>query len=268
MAPELTIITVSYNSADAISQCQANLIRSHNGPYLIVDNASPDKSAERLEREFPTARILEQQQNRGYGSAANTGLRLTTTPYALLINPDIIVNTQETCVLLNLARQDPDETVIWAPATEKSNFDPGASMRPADCVSGCAMLFHMDRLRSLGFFDENIFLYYEETDLCLRAAKHGLAIKLCPQVFFDHLGNQSSSSNHSTELRKSWHFGWSHAYFHQKHTPRTAFFRTASYWMRYKRKAMFSRNQVDRELYEARASGVAAAFKGLSSNSH
>src|SRR5262245_59251100 len=58
---------------------------------VVVDNASGDDVADRLRREVPSARVLEEASNRGFGAACNRGARETSRPYILLLNSDAFV---------------------------------------------------------------------------------------------------------------------------------------------------------------------------------
>ena len=70
----------------------------------------------------------------------------------------------------------------------------------------------MEKLRNIGFFDENIFLFSEEDDLCDRTLEAGYGIRFCPDVYFEHLVGQACASNPKIEYMKWWHFGWSTCY--------------------------------------------------------
>ena len=55
-------------------------------------------------------------------------------------------------------------------------------------ITGCALLFNMNSLKKIGYFDENIFLYYEEHDLYFRCLKAGLDIYLIDEAKIIHEG--------------------------------------------------------------------------------
>ncbi|MBI9020708.1 MAG: glycosyltransferase family 2 protein [Verrucomicrobia bacterium] len=216
MNSDLTVIIISFNSAEIITRCQSELLTSEKYPILIIDNASPDESAARLGAKFPSVEIVRLEKNRGYGRAANAGLCLTTTPYALLLNPDLTVTTNEIDALLRHTKTSTENTAVWGPATREQDFTAGPPQN-VSWVSGSAMLFDVKKIKDLGLFDENIFLFSEETDLCQRAINAGHSIQFCPDVFFDHLLGQSSSPTPEIDYMKWWHFGWSQCYRMTKH---------------------------------------------------
>ncbi|MFA7172427.1 MAG: glycosyltransferase family 2 protein [Kiritimatiellia bacterium] len=258
---QLTIIIVSYNSQEVINRCLSPLLNDQAFRFIIVDNASTDNSAERLRLRFPHADILTLPANIGYGRAANVGLHKTTTPYALLLNPDLITTTAEIQKLLGHALQGSANTAIWGPATKKSDCtdEPPKSVEK---ISGSAMLFDMAKLNSIGYFDKNIFLFFEENDLCKRAISSGHSIQLCGDIFFDHLLGQGSSPNPAIEYMKSWHYGWSRCYYFNKHEASIVKRRPKRQYAQYHRKALFALNSAKRLKYSAQAAGAKAFLLG------
>ena len=72
-----------------------------------------------------------------------------------------------------------------------------------DWVIGCAMLFNIEKMHKVGFFDKNIFLYGEENELCYRTIKSGGKIYYINNIEYKHLGTKSSpSTNNYIFLRK------------------------------------------------------------------
>tara|TARA_B110001469_G_scaffold66867_1_gene63850 strand:- start:4476 stop:5309 length:834 start_codon:yes stop_codon:yes gene_type:complete len=258
---QLTIITVSYNSQKILTQCLAPLIESGKYPVIIIDNASPDDSESVLKHRFPRAKTIALKQNIGYGRAANVGLEMVETPYALLINPDLKAGVEDIQQLLNHALTDSSQTAIWGPASEKKD-NTGASPQAVKWISGCAMLFEMDKLRKIGLFDENIFLFFEETDLCERAQAMGFTVKQCNDVYFEHLLGQASTPSPTIEQLKNWHFGWSSAYFHAKHKLLSKKTNPTRRLFTYRRKSIFNLNSTSRIKYKNRANGIRAFLNG------
>ena len=70
------------------------------------------------------------------------------------------------------------------------------------------------------FFDENIFLYLENDDICLRARKNNQKIYIVKNSLIDHLGASSSSIKILMNLiyLRNWHWMWSKFYFNKKHS--------------------------------------------------
>jgi len=96
---DLGIVIVNYNTRNLLRACLRSVYASQGDftyKVCVVDNASPDGSAEMVAAEFPQARLIANTENVGYPSANNQGLRafgftnqLTNQPiFALLLNAD------------------------------------------------------------------------------------------------------------------------------------------------------------------------------------
>ncbi len=261
MVSDLTIISVSYNSASIFLSDWKSFLDTTRFKIVIVDNASFDDSAQILSRSFPKHHIIKSESNLGYGRAANEGLQRCRSRFALLLNPDLKVSEELVTQLLSTAMEDEDNTAIWAPVLKR---DAVTSSRPVstEAVSGAAMLFDLGKMEHVGFFDENIFLYSEETDLCYRTRQKGYLIKLCPELFIDHLGNRSSGGNHSLIFMKSYHFGWSRCYYLDKYSLYSNKYNPRRMYRNYRLKTYISLSSENRLRYKGQAAGVKAFMDG------
>jgi GT2 family glycosyltransferase len=88
---DLTVIVVSYNSADFLPGC-LEAVRRHTRrlayEVVVVDNASADGSAELARRTWPDARLIVNPDNRGFARAVNQGFGVASGRHLLLLNPD------------------------------------------------------------------------------------------------------------------------------------------------------------------------------------
>ena len=113
-------------------------------------------------------------------------------------------------------------------------------------------------MQEVGFFDENIFLYFEETDLCKRTIESGFLIKLCGHIYFDHkIGAASTPSDHIESL-KTWHYGWSKSYYYSKH-----YDKPKKQHLRYNLKRFTATSKIKREKYRHLANGSKAFLAGI-----
>jgi len=257
----LTLIVVSYNSSPIISRCLHEVITSKKFPVLLIDNASPDGSAATLSETFPEANVVAMNRNIGYGRAANVGLHKTKTPYALLLNPDLTATVDEIKKLLAHTQNDRGNTAIWSPATHRKNLT-GKPPKNVKWVSGSAMLFDVEKIKKVGLFDENIFLFSEETDLCERTLEAGYEINFCGDVFFDHLAGQASPFDPQIEYMKWWHFGWSQCYRMTKHNRCTRFRNPHRKHLSYRLHTLFAVSLAQRKKWRAKADGAQAFVRG------
>lgn len=212
----LTVIIVSYNSYGSLVKCMDEWLKTPNCRVLIVDNASTDDTVAQLAARYANIEILPQAHNLGYGRGANVGLNQVNTRYALLLNPDMRVDAAGIHALHARATTTDTHWAILAPAvTEKDRLNAGIVER--EWLIGAAMLFDMTALAAVGQFDEQIFLFSEETDLCRRLRAAGWLLLLDSGLYWQHLLQQSSTPSPRIEHLKHWHKGWSRMYYRRKH---------------------------------------------------
>ncbi|CBL46026.1 Hypothetical protein HDN1F_24430 [gamma proteobacterium HdN1] len=257
----LTIVIVSYKSAEVLLKCQRELLSKGRYPVIVVDNASPDHSADRIAEAFPQVAVERLPRNIGYGGGANAGIRLAKTPYVLLLNPDLEATAEEIDALLAIAQNAGNEAAIYAPATRRKD-QRDAPPQPAEWVLGAAMLFNVEAMREVGWFDEQYFLFYEEKDLCLRTLKAGKRILYCPSLCFPHLKGKSSPDSAAIDHLKQWHVGWSSQRYFQKHGLATGKRRPWRMLLQYGFRALTASSAEKRRKYRARVEGVWAFMQG------
>ena len=87
-ASRVTIVTVTYNSADVLGDCLASIdLHGGDGRAIVVDNASTDSSAE-VARAASFVTVIRAEENEGFSKANNRALRMIETEFALILNPD------------------------------------------------------------------------------------------------------------------------------------------------------------------------------------
>lgn len=230
---DVTLIVVTYNSAHcitALAECIADMPN-----VSFVDNGSSDGSAEKIAQTIPSARLLKNPSNHGFGAANNRVLYDCPTRYALLLNPDCLLAASAVDTLLAYAQAYPDAAIIAPHLYRRNNalelsyrwpvthWISGGPAAEAPCcvgfVSGAAMLLNMTVMREIGFFDENFFLYYEDEDLCQRVFEAGKEIIVVPQAEITHLarGSVKGSSPLRAEFIRGFHHAQSKLIFEGKH---------------------------------------------------
>lgn len=229
---DVTVVIVNYNSAHVIESCLAKL--EDAAATIIVDNASTDDSLARAEAVCPHVTIIRNLENLGYGCAVNQGFSQVETPYALIINPDAELDAEAVSKLVEGMTQY-SNAAITAPYL----FSPArglelAGMGPHDnnqgpfsvvpegpfstwFITGAVWLCRMSAWRDVGGFDENIFLYGEDRDLCRRATDKGYTLIYIPASEGIHLVSQATKPTRRIRWRKEWNIVWSHLYLTKKY---------------------------------------------------
>jgi N-acetylglucosaminyl-diphospho-decaprenol L-rhamnosyltransferase len=226
-AREVSVIIVSYNTRELLRECiESILCEQGNGitvEVIVVDNASADGSAAMVAERFPQARLIANPDNRGFGAACNQGLEIARGRYALILNADIRAQPGALQRLVEFMDAHPDaaicggqlrypdgriqpscarELTLWWVFCEQSllaklfphtrlfggywrtHWDFSATIETEQVMGACMML-----RRPFPRFDEDYFLYCEDTDLCYRVRQAGGRIYYVHDaVFVHHLG--------------------------------------------------------------------------------
>lgn len=259
---KITLIIISYNSYEILRKCQDDLLKSGTYRVIIIDNASGDKSADHLQKEYPKTEVVALPQNIGYGRAANVGLGMTNTPYAFLLNPDLYATSDVIEEMLRIATENKGRAAIFSPTVKPVNFTQ-SGCQERKWISGSAMLFDMEEMKDIGFFDENIFLFSEESDLCCRTLKGNKKILHNSDLYLKHLKGQACPSSPAITQLKGWHFGWSRAYYRAKHQIDHGKLSPRYQIWKYRYKALFSFDENERLKYRSRAAGIRAFLEGI-----
>ena len=224
---DITVAIILYNSQAVIEDCLEKF--SSNQKIIFVDNASSDDSVSVVQRLRPTAKIIRNEGNKGYGSAANQALFIANTTYVLLINPDAIMNSSGLLKLHQTAENNLNAGIV-APGNgwELHLRGPNGAVYDIDMAhpeglfctwfaSGAIWLVRVSDCDEIGGFDENIFLYNEDLDFCLRLRKAGKSILICPDAEAKHRESSSTLLTNKIQWRKEWNLIWGYLYVTKKH---------------------------------------------------
>jgi GT2 family glycosyltransferase len=226
---DISIITVSYNSSGALSAMLATVPAGVR--VIVVDNASSDDSVQ-IARSYD-ADVIELSSNFGFGAACNAGAKIADTEWIFFLNPDTLLNGNSLADLLLSANKHKDGVAFNPKIVDsegqvyirrRSILLSNVSIIPEDLnqdfeldiLSGSALLCKKQTFEKIGGFDENIFLYHEDDDLCFRLKQHGNLYFLAqPSVL--HFGAKSSSEEYSKLFVRYQFFAASRYYVLRKH---------------------------------------------------
>jgi GT2 family glycosyltransferase len=112
--PDLSIIIVTWESADEIDGCLRSLTCAStlSVEIVVVDNASHDNTVALVRQLCPEARLIVNSCNRLYAPAVNQGLRVTTGSYVLLLNPDTEICPGALERMVNFLEDHPDAGAV------------------------------------------------------------------------------------------------------------------------------------------------------------
>ena len=222
----LTFIIVTFKSNHIIDECIESLPKNSN--IIIIENSNNIELKKTLEAKYSNINVIV-QENSGMGSANNKGIKLCKTDYAFVINPDVKFYENTMHELIALSSKYNDYSIL-APICDDEKY-PNYKIKnkriknyypdflDVDSVDGYAMLINKNKFSDNIYFDEQIFLYLENDDLCLRKKKENHKIYVAKKAKIHHLGGKSYSPIHEKEIEfsRNWHWMWSKFYFNKKH---------------------------------------------------
>lgn len=227
----VSIIIVTYNSADYIIDCLNSIYQyTYTFPIqiIVIDNNSKDLTLEKIKQFNRKIEVVQNRQNYGFAKACNQGIKISKGEYILFLNPDTVFKNnalnelysfmEETsssdvwCVGAQLYDEDnlplissrkfPTLTDVFLEQFGIKNlvnsFFPNQfrlkiqrKINVCDYVLGCNMFIRKSRVDDIGLFNELFFLYYEETELSLRAKKLGYSCSIVPSAEIIHYSQRS-----------------------------------------------------------------------------
>ena len=214
---DLSIVIVTFKSEDIISKCLKSI--PSDIKVIIVENSKNEKFKKDLENKYKNVDCILTGSNRGYAAANNIGLNIVKTKYALVLNPDCILEHETIRNFFITANKVQDFHLIGPAQDQMINMDfKNNDFIEVENLKGFAIFFNMSKF-SNKFFDENYFLYFEEIDLFKYVKKNNGKIYLDKNIVIKHEGGSSVKKLKKIELEKNrnWHWMWSTFYFHKKH---------------------------------------------------
>ena len=274
---KLTIILISYKSEKKIQIFIKKIPK--NIKVIIVENSKNILLKKNIEKKYKNIKVFIKKNN-GVSASINYAVKKIKTKYFLQISPDIQFNFKQLGIFFKTAKELNNKFSALGPRflnvktkshkQIKSNLDIG----PINSIHGSFMFINKKRFKDIKGFDENFFLYFEETDYCKRALNIGLKAYQINDIKVKTQGrtvtiNSKKEKNDLANLL-IWHFIWSKYYFTKKNygnivtiilfTPILirAFFKVIFYKL--------TNNKELLEKYKYRLSGLIASIRGKSSD--
>ena len=227
--PSVWIVILTYNGLEDTRKCLATVAkavepRSNDVRIvpLLVDNGSTDGTQDIVRAEFPWCPILRIEQNNGPAAGNNRGIEHALAQgadWVMLLNNDTLVRPELATRLMEAARANPDYAILGPVLNYMSEpdivmTDAVLFNRPAyhgfferkevpvtlsepprasdtDVVNGCCMMIAAPVFRTIGLFDESMFIYHDETDFCLRAWEAGFRCGVIDHQLVWHKGSST-----------------------------------------------------------------------------
>ena len=219
---DVTIGIVTFKSEKVIFNCLKSI--KNIKKIIIFDNSNDTQLKYKISKKYPNIKFIISKKNLGFGGGNNQILKKSKSKYVFLLSPDTILKKNCEHELLKQINKIKDFSLI-APLAKENNYGffkdsqkvTNKSFFEVDYVKGFAMLFNLKKIRKRQLFDENIFLYLEEIDLCKRLRKKNHKIYICKSAKIVHIGAKSSNLGFEYEKCRNWHWMWSKVYYDRKH---------------------------------------------------
>lgn len=204
-----------------------------NVHVVVVDNASGDGIEPWLRVAYPEVQCLQLQKNLGFGAAQNAGIKSASAKYQFVLNPDtyffpgshtlkklyLWMETHPKIGMIGPKMLYPDGALqyscyrfptFWQPLFSRTKFGTAGQgkkindyalmkdydhnrTQPVDWLMGSAMFVRAALLDKVGLFDENFFMYYEDSDWCRRFWEHGFPVYYVHDIVIQHVHGRGSA---------------------------------------------------------------------------
>ena len=237
-------VIVAYRSSRELTGCLDSIQADApaGSEVVVVDNASPDDSAVVAGAHPIRPRMVASATNLGFGGGCNLGAAASDADALFLLNPDARLRPGATAILVAALEAEAALAVVAPrvidPTGESHAASAGAEpslrsnlghflglgripglrrlFRPAyladgrahtrpDWVSGAAMLVRREAFEAVGGFDERIFLYMEDVDLCRRLREKDWAVGYDPDAAVEHIMGHSQSTDQAVRWYTAYH---------------------------------------------------------------
>ena len=212
---DVSVIIVNYNTKVYLSNCLESIYKNTKDvkfEIIVSDNGSTDGSIEMLKKSYPQVRLIENNENLGFGKANNVAAKKANGKYILFLNSDTVLLNNSLKYFFEYAEKMSKPGIIGSWLIDSENqpmpsygkfttFDKQLLiylydffplllkirlfLKPrksnlinekpfvVDFVTGADLFIPLDIFNEIGGFDESFFMYHEDDDLCRRALING-----------------------------------------------------------------------------------------------
>jgi GT2 family glycosyltransferase len=224
---DISIIIVNWNTRDLLQKCLESIYKTiHDISYEIicVDNASTDGSAAMLQEKHPQVRLIQNEENRGFGAANNQAMLVMKGRYALLLNSDAVLTENALRELFTFMEAQSDAAMacgqllnadgskqnsiasfpnlltlltntslleyLFPNRYPSKRYSHDKPIEVDSCIGAC-LLVRRRAIEDVGMFDERYFFFFEETDWAYQMKEAGWKVFHVPAAFIYHMQGQS-----------------------------------------------------------------------------
>jgi hypothetical protein len=246
--PRIAVIILTWNRVEDIVMCLESFSEVHypNLEVVVVDNASADDTVPTVQKRFPWATLIVNDDNLGYVGGNNVGIRYALehgAEYVFILNSDTKMTPNVLHELVGVMRADPRIAITgaknlylqnpvytwgkygvlnWGPMLVRTHgrfvLDyPEASPRDVDWVIGNGCMMSRAALEKVGIFDEEFFQVNEDVDWCVRARNLGYRVVYVDTAAIHHKGASSADLSKPIVFSYGYFLGRNAILFARKH---------------------------------------------------
>mgnify|MGYP001459872522 CR=1 FL=1 len=217
------IVILNFNSFLDTKECLQSLqsLDYDNYEIVVVDNCSVDDSFKELKIQFPEYKMMKTNKNIGYANGNNIGIKYAMdkgSEYVCVLNNDVVVEKDFLSKIIKVMESQPqvgiagpcickysDRNIIQAMGGNINLFtgltqgihkgNKYSKLRPENTevayLGGACFVAKSEVFNNIGFIPENYFLFFEETEFCLKAARAGYKLLCIYESKIYHKGSST-----------------------------------------------------------------------------
>ncbi len=237
---DVSVVIVNYNTKDLILDCINSVIektKDINYEIIVADNNSADESVSAIKNKFPSVKILELEENIGFGRANNKGIKIAGGKYIFCLNPDTVLLNNAIKILFDFMEAHEEAGAAGGNLYDKNlkpcySFGYGddiisllfrktilkwthrpvfrrikdyeknrdkSKVQEVNNITGADLILRKSVLDKVGCFNEKFFMYFEETELETRIRRAGYKIFFVPESKIIHFEDKFRNNKHKNK---------------------------------------------------------------------
>ena len=229
MNKKVSIILVNYNGDKYNEECINSILQSNykNIEIIFIDNCSTDNSVCNVKKLYDNKiKIIINDKNGGFAYGNNIGIKYALdngADYILLLNNDTVIEKDSITNLVNASirtnsvispkiKYYDNRELIWSAGgfidwrrgnavhygIDELDFGQYDEEKYIEFATGCCILLHKDIISQVGYLSEEYFLYFEDSDYCMKIIESGNKIFYCPSSIIYHKVSASTGGEKSS----------------------------------------------------------------------
>ena len=229
-----TIVFLSFHSESHIKRLVAGIEKKYS--IIVIENSSNQMLKEELEKKYENVKVIIPGKNIGFTAGYNLGIKESKTDFVFLNPADVVLSNKCLSDLEECVSKIDDFTILGPTYDNEKNYKnyeiwdqkklninlkgqifEKYKVKEVDFIDN-DFIINKKHFKKIGFFDENIFIYFDTMDFCKRVRLDNKKIYVCDKIKFTHFGSQSHDPKFSLQasLNRNWHYNWSKFYYFKK----------------------------------------------------